>query len=35
MLRLLYNPALRPGMTEEEVRPILRDLTAQLLGGES
>lgn len=35
MLRLLYNPALKPGMTEEEARPILRDLTAQLLGGES
>jgi hypothetical protein len=35
MLRLLYNPALRSGMTEEEVRPILRDLAAELLGGES
>jgi hypothetical protein len=35
MLRLLYNPALKPGMTEEEVRPILRDLAAELLGGES
>jgi hypothetical protein len=35
MLRLLYNPALRPGMTEEEARPILRELTAQLLGGDS
>lgn len=35
MLRLLYNPALKPGMTEEEARPILRDLAAQLLGGES
>ena len=35
ILRLLYNPALKPGMTEEEVRPILRDLAAELLGGES
>jgi hypothetical protein len=35
MLRLLYNPALKPGMTEEEVRPILRELTAQLVGGDS
>ena len=35
MLRLLYSPALRPGMTEEEARPILRDLAAELLGGES
>jgi hypothetical protein len=35
MLRLLYNPALRPGMTEEEARPILRELTAQLVGGDS
>lgn len=35
LLRLLYNPALRPGMTAEEARPILRDLAAALLPGSS
>ena len=28
LLRLLYNPALRPGMTADEARPILRRLIA-------
>ncbi len=28
LLRLLYNPALRPGMTAEEARPIIRRLLA-------
>ena len=35
MLRLLYNPALRPGMTETAARPIVETLAARLLGGES
>lgn len=35
MLRLLYNPALRPGMTEVEARPIVFDLATRLVGGES
>ncbi|MBL4926725.1 DUF2927 domain-containing protein [Fuscibacter oryzae] len=35
MLRLLYNPALRPGMTEAEARPIVTDLAKGLVGGES
>ncbi|MES2666956.1 MAG: DUF2927 domain-containing protein [Pseudomonadota bacterium] len=35
MLRILYNPALRPGMTESEARPIVQSLASRLLGGES
>ena len=35
MLRILYDPALRPGMTEEEARPIITTLAARMLGGES
>lgn len=35
MLRILYNPALRPGMTEAEARPIIFDLAAQMTGGAS
>ena len=35
MLRILYNPALRPGMTETEARPIVFDLAARMLGGAS
>lgn len=35
MLRILYNPALRPGMTEAEARPIIETLARQLLGGDS
>jgi hypothetical protein len=35
MLRILYNPALRPGMTLNEARPIVESLAARLLGGES
>lgn len=31
MLRILYDPALRPGMTEDEVRPIVRALARNLL----
>lgn len=35
MLRMLYNPALRPGMTEAEARPNVETLASRLLGGES
>ena len=35
MLRLLYNPALRPGMTEAQARPIVQTLATRLTGGES
>lgn len=35
MLRMLYNPALRPGMTEAEARPIVETLARRLMGGES
>lgn len=35
MLRILYNPALRPGMTEAEARPIIFDLATRMLGGAS
>lgn len=35
MLRILYNPALRPGMGEAEARPIVESLAARLVGGES
>ncbi len=35
MLRMLYNPALRPGMTEAEARPIIQSLASRLVGGES
>lgn len=35
MLRMLYNPALRPGMAEAEARPIVETLARRLTGGES
>lgn len=35
MLRILYNPALRPGMTLDEARPIVFDLAARIAGGAS
>lgn len=35
MLRLLYNPALRPGMTVPEARPIVERLATQMIGGAS
>lgn len=35
MLRILYNPALRPGMTETEARPIVFNLAARMQGGAS
>lgn len=33
MLRILYNPALRPGMTASEARPIVQMLSRALMGG--
>lgn len=33
MLRMLYDPALRSGMTEAEARPIITSLANRLLGG--
>lgn len=35
MLSLLYNPALQPGMTETQARPIINSLAARLLNGDS
>lgn len=35
MLRMLYDPALRPGMTEAEARPIITSLANRLLGGKT
>ncbi|MEO6298121.1 MAG: DUF2927 domain-containing protein [Paracoccaceae bacterium] len=35
MLRILYNPALHPGMSEAEARPIVQTLASRLMGGES
>lgn len=35
MLRILYNPALRPGMTEAEARPVIERLARELVGGDS
>ncbi|WP_230426478.1 DUF2927 domain-containing protein [Paragemmobacter aquarius] len=35
MLRILYNPALTPGLTEDQARPIVESLAARLVGGES
>ncbi len=35
MLRILYTPALRPGMTLEEARPIVETLASRLTGGDS
>lgn len=32
MLRMLYDPALRPGMTATEARPIVHDLASHLTG---
>ncbi len=35
MLRMLYAPALRPGMTEAQARPIVITLASRLMGGET
>ena len=35
MLRILYNPTLRPGMTEAQARPLIQSLASRLLNGDS
>jgi len=35
LLKILYDPRLRPGMNEAEARPIVQTIAASLLGGES
>ena len=35
MLRILYDPRLRPGMTEAEARPIVEQIATELVGGSS
>ena len=35
MLKMLYDPRLRPGMTLSEARPIVEAMAAELVGGES
>jgi hypothetical protein len=35
LLRMLYSPELRPGMTPEEARPIVETLARRLTGGDS
>ncbi len=35
MLTMLYDPRLRPGMTEDEARPVVKDLASALVGGGS
>lgn len=35
MLSILYNPALRPGMSEPEAAPIIESLARQMVGGET
>ncbi|THD81609.1 DUF2927 domain-containing protein [Aliigemmobacter aestuarii] len=35
MLKILYDPRLRPGMTAAEARPIVAEIAYELIGGES
>lgn len=35
LLKMLYSPELRPGMTEAEARPIVQELARKLIGGDS
>ncbi|MFN7052469.1 MAG: DUF2927 domain-containing protein, partial [Gemmobacter sp.] len=35
MLKMLYDPALRPGMTAAEARPIVKAIATRLTGGSS
>lgn len=35
LLQILYDPRLRPGMTEPEAHPIVETIAAELLGGDS
>jgi hypothetical protein len=33
LLRILYDPRLRPGMTAEEAMPIVRAIAEEIVGG--
>ena len=35
LLRILYDPRLKPGMTSADARPIVRQIVAELMGGQS
>ena len=35
MLRMLYDPALKAGMTATDARPVVHQLATDLIGGES
>jgi hypothetical protein len=35
LLRMLYSPELRPGMSPDEARPIVESLARRLMGGDS
>lgn len=35
LLRILYDPRLRPGMRAREARPVIREITTELLAGQS
>jgi Protein of unknown function (DUF2927) len=35
MLQMLYDPALAPGMTEEQARPVVQSLATRLIGGDT
>lgn len=35
LLKMLYDPRLRPGMRPDEARPIVREIAAELMGGPS
>lgn len=35
LLRILYDPRLAPGMTEEQARPIVNTIATELLGGDA
>ncbi|MDD7970380.1 DUF2927 domain-containing protein [Roseinatronobacter alkalisoli] len=35
LLRIVYDPRLRPGIREREARPIIRSIVGELMGGES
>ena len=35
LLRILYDPRLRPGMTEAEAGPLVETIAAELMGGPS
>ena len=35
LLRMLYDPRMRPGMTVSQARPVAEQIAAELLGGES